>query len=330
LLFINSPPAPASRGFFVFCRERDMKNMPGKLFITAALAALLCVCAVPATPYAEIKDDSGYPVTAAPPAQRIISLAPANTEIVFALGLDDRLVGVTEFCDYPPATSDKPRVGGFSTVDIEKAVGLRPDLVLASDIHSKTVTPQLQKMGFRVVSLYPKTVRGAINDITLAGNLAGAEKAAAIMTASLQKRVDAVTAVTADLAPAMRPRTLLMIWNDPLMVAGNNTLIDDIIRLAGGTNIASDINGFGSMNLESMISADPQVIIVPTAMDKSSDPLWEFVTTDPRLSNNSAVKNGRVYRIEGDLVYRYSPRCISALEQTASFLHPELFGKPTQ
>jgi len=309
-----------------------MKNMPGKLFITSTLAALLCACAcaAPAMPYAEIKDDSGYPVTASPPSQRIISLAPANTEIVFALGLEDRLVGVTEFCDYPQAAKDKPRVGGFSTVDIEKAVELRPDLVLASDIHSKTVTPQLQKMGFRVVSLYPKTVRGAINDITLTGNLAGAEKAAATLTASLQKRVDAVTAVTADLGPTQRPRTLLMIWNDPLMVAGNSTLIDDIIRLAGGTNVASDINGFGSMNLESMISADPQAIIVPTAMDKSSDPLWEFVTTDRRLSNTSAVKNGRVYRIEGDLVYRYSPRCISALEQTAMFLHPELFGKPAQ
>lgn len=309
-----------------------MKNMQGKSFIIAALAAILCVCACagPVMPYAEIKDDSGYPITTAPAAQRIISLAPANTEIVFALGLEDRLVGVTEFCNYPPAANDKTRVGGFSTVDIEKAVGLRPDLVLASDIHSKTVTPQMQKMGFRVVSLYPKTVRGAISDITLTGNLAGAEKAAAELTASLQKRVDAVTTVTADLAPTRRPRTLLMIWNDPLMVAGSATLIDDIIRLAGGTNIASDINGFGSMNLESMISADPQVIIVPTSMDKSSDLLWEFVTIDPRLSNTSAVKNGRVYRIEGDLVYRYSPRCISALEQTAMFLHPELLGKATQ
>ena len=309
-----------------------MKNTLGKSFVSTALAAILCVCAcaVPAMPYAEIKDDSGNPVTAEPPAQRIISLAPANTEIVYALGLEDRLVGVTEFCNYPPAANDKPRVGGFSTVDIEKAVELRPDLVLASDIHSKTVTPQLQKMGFRVVSLYPKTVRGAISDITLTGNLAGAEKAAATLSTSLQKRVDAVTAVTAGLAPAQRPRTLLMIWNDPLMVAGSTTLIDDIIRLAGGTNIASDINGFGSMNLESMISADPQVIIVPTTMDKSGDPLWDFVTTDPRLSNTSAVKNGRVYRIEGDLVYRYSPRCVSALEQTAMFLHPELFAKPAQ
>jgi iron complex transport system substrate-binding protein len=239
-------------------------------------------------------------------------------------------VGVTEFCNYPPAAKDMPKVGGFSTVDIEKAVELRPDLVLASDIHSKSVAPQLQKMGFRVVSLYPKTVEVAINDITLTGNLTGAQKAAATLTASLQKRVDAVSAKTAGLAPGQRPRTLLMIWNNPLMVAGSSTLIDDIIRLAGGTNIAVDINGFGAMNLESMISADPQVIIVPTSMDKSSDPLWDFVTTDPRMSNTSALKNGRVYKIDGDLIYRHSPRCISALEQIASFLHPELFGKALQ
>jgi len=309
-----------------------MKNIPVKSLICMAIAGLLyvCACSAPGTPFTEQRDDSGNPITQTPPGQRIISLAPANTEIVYALGLEDRLVGVTEFCNYPPAAKNKARVGGFSTVDIEKAVELRPDLVLASDIHSKSVTPQLQKMGFRVVSLYPKTVKGAINDITLTGELAGAAKAAAELTSSLQKRVDTVTAVTAGLAPGQRPRALLMIWNDPLMVAGSSTLIDDIIRMAGGTNIAAEINGFGSMNLESMISADPQIIIVPTSMDKSSDPLWDFVTSDPRMSNTSAVKNSRIYKIEGDLVYRYSPRCIAALEQVASFLHPDLFSKPAQ
>ena len=331
MLFINGPPCSHGQGFFID-RGVAIKNIRVKSLLCAALAVILCfcACAVPAVPFTEQRDDSGNVITQAPPAQRIISLAPANTEIVYALGLEDRLVGVTEFCNYPPDAENKARVGGFSTVDIEKAVELRPDLVLASDIHSKSVTPQLQKMGFRVVSLYPKTVKGAINDITLTGNLAGAGKAAAELTASLQKRVDAVTAIIGGLAPGQRPRTLLMIWNDPLMVAGKSTLIDDIIRLAGGTNIAADISGFGSMNLESMISADPQVIIVPTSMDNSSDPLWDFVTIDPRMSNTSAIKNGRVYKIEGDLVYRYSPRCIAALEQMASFLHPEFFAKPAQ
>jgi len=306
-----------------------MENVPGKSLICAALAALVfvCACAAPVAPV-ELTDDSGDHIVSAAPAERIISLAPANTEIVYALGLEDRLVGVTEFCNYPPDAKNKARVGGFSTVDIEKTVALKPDLVLASAIHSKSVTPQLQKMGFRVVTLNPKTVKGVINDITLTGSLAGADKAAAALTASLQKRVDAVTAATAGLTPAQRPRTLLMIWNDPMMVAGSSTLIDDIIRLAGGTNIASAIDGFGSMNLESMISADPQVIIVPTSMDKSSDPLWDFVTKDPRMANTSAVKNGRVYKIDGDLIYRHSPRCVSALEQAASFLHPDLFVKP--
>jgi len=308
-----------------------MKNTWGKSFGCLVLTALLCVCAcsVPAAP-ADLIDDSGSTITPAPPADRIISLAPANTEIVYALGLEDRLVGVTEYCNYPPAAKNKARVGGFSTVDIEKTVALRPDLVLASEIHNKSVAPQLQKMGFRVVSIYPKTVEGVIRDITLTGSLAGADKAAATLTTSLRKRIDAVSAATAGLAPAQRPRTLLMIWNDPMMVAGNSTLIDDIIRVAGGTNVASAINGHSSMSFESIISADPQVIIVPTSMDKSGDPLWNFVTTDPRMSNTSAVKNGRVYKIDGDLIYRHSPRCISALEQTALFLHPDLFNKPVK
>ncbi|MDD5648452.1 MAG: cobalamin-binding protein [Dehalococcoidia bacterium] len=308
-----------------------MNNVWNKPFICIALAAVLCVCAcaAPASPE-ELRDDSGNAITITPPAERIISLAPANTEIVYALGLGDKLVGVTTFCNYPPAAKDKPKVGGFRTVDIEKAVALKPDLVLASEIHNKSVTPQLQKIGFRVVSLYPKTVQGVIQDISLTGRLCGADRDATTLTAELQKRVDAVTTITNGLMSDLRPRTLLVIWNDPLMVAGKSTLIDDIIRLAGGTNVASDINGFASMNLESIISADPQIIIVPTSMDEKGDPLWEFVTTDPRMVNISAVKNGRVYKIEGDLIYRHSPRCITALEQIASFLHPDLFSKPAQ
>jgi len=308
-----------------------MSNARSKSFIFAALAAALFVfaCAAPAS-LEGLRDDSGNIITPAPPAERIISLAPANTEIIYALGLQDKLIGVTEFCNYPPAAKDKPKVGGFSTVDIEKAVALKPELVLAAEIHNKSVTPQLQKMGFRVVSLHPKTVQGVIQDIALTGRLCGADAAAATLTADLQKRVDAVTTITGSLASDQRPRTLLVIWNDPLMVAGKSTLIDDIIRLAGGTNIGSQINGFASMNLESIISADPQIIIVPTSMDEKGDPLWDFITTDPRMSNTSAVKNGRIYKIEGDLIYRHSPRCITALEQTASFLHPELFSKPAQ
>lgn len=308
-----------------------MSNASSRSFIYAALAAALCICACSApAPTAELKDNAGNDIIFTSPAERIISLAPANTEIIYALGLQDRLVGVTEFCNYPPAAKDKPKVGGFSTVDIEKAVALKPDLVLAAEIHNKSVTPQLQKMGFRVVSLHPKTVQGVIQDIALTGRLCGADAAAATLTADLQKRVDAVTTITSGLASDQRPRTLLVIWNDPLMVAGKSTLIDDIMRMAGGTNIASQINGFASMNLESIISADPQVIIVPTSMDEKGDPLWDFITTDPRMSNTSAVKNGRVYKIEGDLIYRHSPRCITALEQTASFLHPNLFSKPGQ
>ncbi len=315
----------------MFTQEVYLNNFRNRSVIPLVLAivACLCACAAPAS-NAELRDDAGNAITPAPPAERIISLAPANTEIIYALGLENKLVGVTEYCNYPAAAKDKPKVGGFSTVDIEKAVALQPDLVLAAEKHSKGVTPQLQKMGFRVVSLYPASVRGVIQDITLTGKLCGADKEAAALTDSLQKRVDAVTAITGSLAPDKRPRTLLVIWNDPLMVAGASTLIGDIICLAGGDNVASQVIGFASMNLESIVSADPQVIIVPTSMDEKSDRLWDFVSTDARLGSTSAVKNGRLYRIDGDLIYRHSPRCITALEQIAAFLHPDLFSRPAQ
>ena len=308
-----------------------MKSENAPLFILSILVICLAVisCA-PAASLLDITDDSGIAITLDNPPSRIISLAPSNTEIIYALGLEDRLVGVTEYCNYPPAAKTKARVGGFSTVDLEKAVALKPDLVLATDIHSKSVTPLLQKLGFTVVTLNPKTISSAIKDINLLGQVAGRESAALELTNSMVKRVDAVASMTGKLAPDQRSRVLLMIWNDPLMVAGGDTLIADIINIAGGENIASGITGYSSINLETVISRDPQAIIVPTQMGQRDNPLWDYINSDSRFKSISAVKNNRVYKIDGDLIYRYSPRCVSALEQVASFLHPELFGKKVQ
>ncbi len=305
-----------------------MKSGNAPLLMLSTLIACLClISCAPAAGLTDFTDDSGNAITLADPPSRIISLAPSNTEIIYALGLEDRLVGVTEYCNYPPAAKTKARVGGFSTVDLEKAVALKPDLALATDIHVKSVTPLLQKLGFTVMTLNPRTVNAALKDINLLGQVTGRASAALELTTSLVKRVDAVAVRTGKLTPGQRSRVLLMIWNDPLMAAGGDTLIADIINIAGGENIASAITGYGSISLETVISRDPQIIIVPTQMGQSANPLRDYINSDPRFKSVSAVKNKRVYEIDGDLIYRYSPRCVSALEQVASFLHPELFGE---
>lgn len=289
----------------------------------ACLSVLITGLACTETaPPAGISDDAGAAVTIDQPVARIISLAPSNTEIVYALGLEDRLVGVTEYCNYPPDAKNKAKIGGFSTVDMEKVVALQPDLVLATDIHSKSVTPLLQKVGFNVVTLYPKTLNGVIGDIDLVGKITGKENTASELTASLNKRIQAVASAAINPA-AVRPlRTLLIIWYDPLMVAGAGTLPDDMLKVAGGKNIASDMMGYSSIGLETIISRDPEVIIVPSDMGQPDNPLWDFVITDTRLKNTTATKDKAIYKMDGDLVLRYGPRCITALEQMSSFYHP--------
>ena len=277
-----------------------------------------------------ISDDTGAQIKIDHMPNKIISLAPSNTEIIYALELDDRLVGVTEFCNYPPDALNKARVGGFSTVDIEKVISLQPDLVLTTDIHNKSVSPMLQKLGFIVVTLNPKTVQAVMQDIDLVGKITGKERVSAAIVRDMQSHVDSITSTTRTIAPGEKPRTLLIIWHDPIMVVGNNNLIHDLIQIAGGNNIASDINGFQSIGLETIISRDPQVIIIPTAMNKKESPLLSYITSDPRFKGTSALKNNRVDTMDGDLVYRYSPRCIAALDQIVSFLRTGGQNKGTQ
>ncbi len=309
---------------FIFLKSGHvMINFKSILFTTLAglsvlIAGLACIEPIPP---ADLSDDAGSAVKIDQPAVRIISLAPSNTEIVYALGLEDRLVGVTDYCDYPPAAKNKPKIGGFSTVDMEKVVALQPDLVLATDIHSKSVTPLLQKVGFNVVTLYPKTLNGLVRDINLVGKVTGRENAASELTAGLNKRIQAVASMATP-STARPLRTLLLIWYDPLMVAAAGTLPDDMIKVAGGKNIASDMMGYSSIGLETVISRDPEVIIVPSDMGQPDDPLWNFVVTDPRLKNTTAARNNAIYKMDGNLVLRAGPRCITALEQMSAFYYP--------
>ncbi len=284
----------------------------------------IAACNRPIPPEALI-DDIGSHIQPIPAPQRIVSLAPSNTEIVYALGLGDRLVGVTEYCNYPPEAKKKTLIGGFSTVDIEKTVALQPDLILATDIHSKSATPTLQKIGFDVITLNPRTLEAVLKDIALVGKITGQDDQSQALVENLRKRIDAISSKTGLLQQDQRPRVLLLLWHDPLMAAGKGTLIDDLISVAGGLNIAQDVTGHQAISLEAVITRNPDVIIVPISMGKEESPLWNYVNTEPRFKTVNAVKNGRLYLIEGDIALRYGPRSIQALEQFAGYIHPELF-----
>ena len=273
-----------------------------------------------------VTDQIGRTVTINGTPQRIISLAPSNTEILYALGLGDKLVARTDYDNYPPEVTQKPSIGGFSTPNIEQIVAMNPDLVLAAQIQAAQVIPQLEADGITVVCLNPENLQQVLDSITLVGKVTGAEQAASDLVASMQQRIDAITSKTKDLTAAQRPRTMYLVWPDPIMVGGGDTLQGEMIQAAGGTNIAQDLKGYATMNIESVLAANPQVMIASTGMGEGADAGYQFIKTDSRLAETDARVNGQVYAVDQDLVSRAGPRIVDALEAFAKAIHPELFG----
>ena len=274
----------------------------------------------------ELVDQAGRVVRIEKMPEKIISLAPSNTEILYALGLEERLVGVTEYCDYPEAAKEKPKIGGFSTVDIEKVVEIQPDLILAANIHEAEVIPQLERLGLTVLAIDSKTVEEVLESIKLVGRATGKEEAAAQLTAEMEKRIKAVTDKTAALSETQRPRVFYILWHDPLMTAGRETRIHELIEKAGGINIARDLAGeYPKPSLEAVIMANPQVIIAGSGHGSGQDVPVQFALTEPRLTEVEARQKGRIYEIDSDLTSRPGPRIVDGLEKLAEFIHPELF-----
>jgi iron complex transport system substrate-binding protein len=281
---------------------------------------------VPTTFPMTVTDDLGRTITLDKAPERIVSLAPSNTEILFDLGLGDKLVGDTIYDNYPAAAADKPHVGGYSDIDIEKVVSLSPDLILAEDIHKMEVIPALEKLGFKVYALVPHDLAEITASVTTIGALTGTSARASIIVDDMNKRVKAITDKTASLTDAQRPSAMYVIWQDPLMSVGTDTPIYEMIAKAGGESIVQNQTGFPTLSLESVIAADPVVVIcnVDVSFEGGDAPLI-FIKTEPRLKTISAVVNGKVYGINADLTNRPVPRIVDGLEWIAGILHPELF-----
>jgi iron complex transport system substrate-binding protein len=274
-----------------------------------------------------ITDDLGRNVTISSEPQSIISLAPSNTEILFALGLGDRLIAVSEYCNYPLEVQNKAKIGGFSTVNIEKVVGLTPDLVLATGGVQEAIVEELERLGLTVIVLDANNIEDVLENIRLVGKAAGRLEAARELRANLEQRIKAVTDKTRDLLHSQRQRVFYEVQYDPLMTAGPGTFIHNLIHLAGGVNIASDAAAkYLVYNLETIIERNPEVIII-SFWHGSIAASVEGVKSRERWQKVDAVKNNRVYGINADIVSRPGPRIVDALEKMTRFIHPELFKK---
>ena len=254
--------------------------------------------------------------------QRIVSGMPSNTEIITALGLDNQLVGITDLCNYPRSIARKPRVGA-NPLNAEKIVHLNPDLVvLLSDAQMNDVA-HLKQMKLPVYTVNPHSfadVKKSIVDIgTATGRLAEAKK----LVASMEERIKKILA-TVKVANAASPKVFVEIWHDPLTTAAQGTFINDLIKLAGGTNIAEAANQpYPQFSPESLIAADPDVIIVPVEQEKDKEQMYRTA----RWKNLKAVRNNNILFIDADLLSRPGPRLADAFEIITKFLYPKASRK---
>lgn len=273
----------------------------------------------------EFTDQVGRVVRFDAVPQKIVSLAPSNTEILFALGLGGKVVGVTDYCDYPPEAKEKPHIGGYWTPDVETIVSLAPDLVVAQSLHEAEVIPKLEGYGLTVIVLEPRTVDEVLDAITLVGEITGNTKEASTVVKGLQSRVAKITDKTKGLPESERPGVFYITWHEPLMSVGSGDIGDDLIVKAGGSNIFHDLEGSPTVSLEEVLQANPDVIIAGVGMGTGEDLPLQFALEESRLAGTNARLNNHVYSISIDLSGRAGPRIVDALEQFAHFIHPELF-----
>ena len=269
-------------------------------------------------------DEVGREVTFSFPPQRIVSLAPNITEILFRLGLDEEIVGVSIHCNFPEKAKSKVRVGSYISLDFEKITSLRPDLIIATGAgNTRDMVDRLGKLGFHSYVIYPKNFDDILKSILHIGQVVNRDKEAKQITEEMRKRSQRVIELTKDLP---RPKVFIQIADAPIVTVGKGSFADDLIRLAGGENIAGkEKEVYPRFGMEEILKRSPEVIVI-SSMNPKGD-YQKILQEWNRWKTIPAVKNGWIHLIDSDLIDRPSPRIIDGLEELARVLHPEKFKK---
>jgi len=266
-------------------------------------------------------DDYGRVVALDGFPQRIISIAPTPTEIIYAVGAGDLLVGIDTYSDYPNATANVTKIGDSSNLNVEKIISLEPDVIISSDLIPQAQLDFLATHGIPYLILATRNITDVYKDIRLIGQMTNHSSDANTLVSTLQTRVKAVTDKTMALN-VTRPKILLEYY--PIWTYGKGSFGDDLIRLAGGTNIAENMSGeYVSLDPSFVISKNPDIIVYTvgsmTTTTKSD------ITGRPGWQTLDAVVNDKIFGINDDLITLYGPRIVDGLEDLAALLHPELF-----
>lgn len=290
----------------------------GILFLIFSLT-LGCAESTPETKTGTtIIDSIGREVVIEKNPERIISISPAITEILFAIGLDQEIIGVSDYCDYPEAALAKDKVGGFKDPNVEVILSMNPDMVFASAGVQEELITTMEELNLPVVVLESATIEQVLSNIALAGEITGKNETAKEIVDDMRQKMDEIINKVKD---QPKPKVFFEVWDDPLMSAGSTSFIHNLIETAGGTNVAGITEDeFFTFSMEKLLENDPDIYIINAHSHTPED-----IKTRTGYEVLSAVKNDQVFTVDDSLISRAGPRVIQGLEQLAKIIHPEIF-----
>jgi iron complex transport system substrate-binding protein len=264
---------------------------------------------------------------------RIVSMSPNVTETLFALGLGDRVVGVSRYCTYPPEAQTKAQVGGYLDPNYEAILALEPDLVMLPAENEEFVL-RFRKLGLATLTVRHNSIEEVLDSIATIGRRCGAQDQAGRLVAGIRNRIDAIARKTAGLA---RPRVMLVVERtlgagraENVCIAGADRFMNQLVEMAGGVNCCGERRvGFPTVSLEGILQMNPQVILDLVATDRQGKYARETLLADWRaLGQVEAVRDGRVWLVDDDYVFIPGPRLALSVERLARLIHPELKWEP--
>ena len=293
-----------------------------KIITTSIFAiTILLACGLPIMAKTA-EDQLGREIRVPDDPKRIIALAPSITEIIFALEQQDRLKGTTQFSNYPAEAAKLPKVGSYVRLDLERIVALNPDLCIAiKDGNPKGIIDRLQSLNIPVFAVNPRNLESMMQTIQKIGSILDASQKANTLVKDMRSRIQQVDALVSRIDH--RPRVFIQIGISPIISAGRNTFIHELVVRAGGINVAAGNRAYPHFSREQVFALAPDVLII-TSMARSG--AFEKAKADwNRLSHMPAVREKRIYTVNSDVFDRPSPRLLDALEILTRLLHPKLF-----
>ena len=300
--------------------NRVLRHIAG--IVAALVLALAGAALADKMPMRTVVDLTGRIVNVPHDPRRVVALAPSVTEIVFALGREDRLAGVTRFSNYPPAAQQLSKIGSYIHLDVERIVALRPDLCIAvKDGNPIAAVEQLEALGLPVFAVNPLDLETVMQSVEAIGGLIDAAAVARDVVADMRQRIVRVEAKVAQ--TPLRPGVFLQIGISPIVSVGSSTFIHTLIEMAGGTNLAAGPTPYPRFSREQMIALAPEVIVISSM---ARDAVFEQVKAEwMQWPVIPAVRRNAVFIAPPDLFDRPSPRLVDALEVLAGLIHPNLF-----